>query len=249
MEKFKCSQCGKCCTTLEDPKINEKKFPGFVSSVVYNLQKPKLVVEDFEIEEFRKNCDKRYAESIKPWAVVFDLKNKISIVLSWSFDFPSCPFFQENKCVMYEHRPNVCRYFPVTINILKLIKEGKIEPVDSICPSELKPRELEKELKKLKTKGKAASWFLERYPKEFWEKLKYDVWISSLKIVLTNLARAQIIIPVRKGIDEKKLQKMIKESKKIGVVEFAKSVGYSVPSEKELEKLCREIGEKTFLRE
>jgi Fe-S-cluster containining protein len=83
--KFKCTQCGKCCTG----------GPGYVW----------LDDEDIQILSKRLNLSKE--DFLKNHCR--NVGRRISLLEKKNYD---CIFLKENKCSLYEARPKQCRKFP-----------------------------------------------------------------------------------------------------------------------------------------
>ncbi|MCC5930878.1 MAG: YkgJ family cysteine cluster protein [Cyclobacteriaceae bacterium] len=104
-EKFDCLSCGNCCRTTS---------PRFLQTDIQRLARHlKMKVSDFIDTYLVMDEDSDYV-----------------------FPAPPCPFLlEDNKCLVYEHRPQACREYPHTNRkrfrqILSLsIKNASICPV------------------------------------------------------------------------------------------------------------------------
>jgi len=90
--KFKCTECGKCCSG----------FPGYVwlneRDIEMLASHLNLSIKDFKI---------RYTRS---------KHGKLSLTEMKNFD---CVFFKEGKCSVYKARPSQCRTFPFWLSNIK----------------------------------------------------------------------------------------------------------------------------------
>jgi len=83
--KFKCKKCGRCCSKIGS-----------------------LALFEWEAERLKK-----YSVRIKP-GIVLDL-NGSKIILQWGLEGKNkkqCPFLTKRGCLVYNHRPLVCRSYP-----------------------------------------------------------------------------------------------------------------------------------------
>lgn len=103
--KFKCTQCGKCCTGS----------PGHVW----------LTKEDIEKLCLHLNLSEK--EFLKKYTRL--IGNQYSLTESpKNFD---CVFFKDNKCSVYHSRPKQCRVFPFWDSVLE--SKSAWEGMKGIC--------------------------------------------------------------------------------------------------------------------
>ena len=137
MAKFSCLKCGVCCANIRQ-KIESDDSDFIKANLFGNSPIVQLVsVEDmslpiwpWEAEILRKKAEElKVKADIKPFRTVFDINKNKSLILSYFIDHDLCPFLKENQCIVYNHRPLVCRQFPIqTIGLEK-------SPVFAKCPA------------------------------------------------------------------------------------------------------------------
>lgn len=94
MEKFSCNNCGACCTRFGV----HRALPFF----------------EWEIAILKKEAKKRKINlDLRPINILFDENSKIYFFPQYGMFNEPCPFLKENKCLIYEERPYVCRMFPL----------------------------------------------------------------------------------------------------------------------------------------
>ncbi|MFA5857295.1 MAG: YkgJ family cysteine cluster protein [Candidatus Pacearchaeota archaeon] len=101
--KFECKCCGTCCRIFKDV---EKGLTGL----------PLFEWEKEELENIAK--EKGIKLNIQPTDLVFDKRSGFYICGNFSLKHEPCPFLVNNKCSIYEHRPLVCKAYPLVDNPL-----------------------------------------------------------------------------------------------------------------------------------
>lgn len=119
--KFKCTNCGKCCShirgNLSSEDISYIKEIGYGKLPIVHLMPPSensFPIWPFEYERIKEYCDSNgVLVDIIPGKAVFDLISNKTIVISYFLPHDSCPFHKDNRCIIYDVRPKVCRFFPM----------------------------------------------------------------------------------------------------------------------------------------
>lgn len=119
--KFRCSQCGKCCSRIRgnmsssDLEFLEERAFGSLPVVQLNpIRKTSFPLYDWEAKRFREwQKDAKIDAKITPSKAILDLNSNRAIIVSYHMDYDSCPFLKEGKCsIYYTKRAYVCRMFP-----------------------------------------------------------------------------------------------------------------------------------------
>ena len=118
---FNCVRCGFCCA--EDKHNPEKKENNIKSD-----SKKGIVVypEESDIIDMMTQI-KQIPVEFKEESIILDIKNKRIIVTQFKFLFNEegfCPFFKENRCLIYDQRPLFCRAYPL---VLKQTESNKVD--------------------------------------------------------------------------------------------------------------------------
>ncbi|MBP2133894.1 Fe-S-cluster containining protein [Methanomicrobium sp. W14] len=95
---FRCSMCGECCTAQSKDS---------------NL----VILGIPEIVEIEKVTGMKRDEFVVPYPESFDVEG-CSVTFAWCLkrDEKKCIFFDgQNKCTIYEHRPQICRTYPLML--------------------------------------------------------------------------------------------------------------------------------------
>ncbi len=102
INKFECLKCGACCKNFG----SNGSFSG-------------LPIFEWEKQEFEKFAkEKAIYLNINPSNIIYDKKSKTYVNISYFMKNQPCPFLKDNKCSIYNHRPIVCRSFPLARNPL-----------------------------------------------------------------------------------------------------------------------------------
>ena len=199
----------------------------------------KEITKDFKI----KMLDVKIAN------LVYDLKNNISIIIHYTYDrYPRCKFLSnENKCLIYQNRPIICRMWPCPY--------GKFQPKNlrsssKVCKSELPIDKLHKELKMNKnfTDNIISDEVKENLSKRYKENYKYRYIFDELNELIMNFIEDQTqkgkIKPARKGHNLEFLFKKIKKSQKVNFSDLF----YNNTGKKIQEQIKFSTNEKDFLK-
>lgn len=93
--KFKCKNCGHCCSVFGDVS---RHLPLF----------------EWEVERYKKIADSRGIKlDFKPVQYLLDEKSGIVFVYLYGMTSEPCPFLKDNKCSIYSDRSLICGQFPL----------------------------------------------------------------------------------------------------------------------------------------
>lgn len=168
---FICTQCGECCHIREQKNISVEQEDAYFSYIykdlglLYFARLSDITInvwpeEKEELEKQAKN--KGITINIKPKRGFYNKKDKAFIIIDYFIDHDICPFFDEKKkqCGVYEHRPLICRSYPLlTTNTLGKCKYKKLDvnAYDSEKPAaeqlEVRTTTIKRVIKELKEKG------------------------------------------------------------------------------------------------
>ncbi|MBU0628361.1 MAG: YkgJ family cysteine cluster protein [Nanoarchaeota archaeon] len=259
--KFKCQQCGKCCSRIRGRLAEEEK--KFIEEFAYGklplvqllpVEKMSFPLFDFEAKRFRKwqkevNIDAK----ITPSRVLFDLNTNKSIVFTYYMDYDSCPFLKDNKCLIYnKKRAFVCRVFPFNKGpFLKTEEEFKKLPNESEegleksetflkedmfgkCPAitEIIPKLDDKNRKKI------VSQLNESFGDSFLNIIEYDYLTEWINKLITKLIKEKRVRPAM-NYPYKFLIKRIANSEKIDITDFL--IKEKIKTKEEIENLIKEF--------
>lgn len=117
--KFKCIQCGECCSHIRGMISSEDR--EFLKEYAYGkmplvqmqpVEKISFPLWDWEAKRF-KEWQGEVDGKAKASRVVFDLNTNKTVVVAYFMDSDSCPFLADKKCLIYDKkRAYVCRLFP-----------------------------------------------------------------------------------------------------------------------------------------
>lgn len=168
---FVCTQCGECCHIREQKNITKEQESSYYSymyksfGIVYFARLSEITINVWPEE---KDILERVAEkkginiSLKPKRGFYNKKDNAFVIIDYFIDHDVCPFFNEGKkqCGVYEHRPLICRSYPLlTTKTLGKCKYKKIdvEAYDSEKPIaetlEKRTTTIKRAIKELKDKG------------------------------------------------------------------------------------------------
>jgi Fe-S-cluster containining protein len=120
-KKFKCNQCGKCCSHIrgmmprEDQKFIKEMAYGKLPLVqLIPIEKMSFPLWDWEAERFKYwQHEAKVDGKIFPSRGILDLNSNKAIVVTYYMDSDACPFLKNQKCSIYnQKRAYVCRLFP-----------------------------------------------------------------------------------------------------------------------------------------
>ena len=93
---FKCQSCGLCCK-------------GEANETFFGIR-----LFDFEAKRIKDKAKELAVKaSIVPSLIIGDNNSKKELVALYKFNHKDCPFLANNKCLVYEIRPLMCRAFPI----------------------------------------------------------------------------------------------------------------------------------------
>jgi Fe-S-cluster containining protein len=119
-DKFKCKQCGKCCSHIQG--LISERSKSFLREFAYGklpivsllpIEKTSFPLWDFEAKRFLAGAkDNKIHAKIKPARVIFDLNDLKTVIVTYSIDSDVCTFLKDGKCIIYNRRAFICRSFP-----------------------------------------------------------------------------------------------------------------------------------------
>jgi len=81
----------------------------------YKANERGLPLLEWEKEELEKLAKKKgITLKIEPFDLGFDKKNSLYFFIYYTLNQEPCPFLENNKCSIYNNRPLVCRFFPLS---------------------------------------------------------------------------------------------------------------------------------------
>lgn len=106
---FTCHRCGACCTDLRE-RGTEQAFAE-IAPGVYRLP------SEGGLRVFAWEADRFPEDRLAPVLAVADSEENQLVVLAYELEADTCPRFdvEEAACTIYEHRPLVCRAFPLVV--------------------------------------------------------------------------------------------------------------------------------------
>lgn len=226
MEKFECVGFGDCCRNFRS-KTPEERAAKFASADVLILvpetEDIGLPIFDWEAEEIKKLSaeTKKYA-SLRPLWIVISHK-KESVVVSWHLDHDTCPFLNDNKCMVYTNRPLVCRSFPVTDSgfIGAFRKENKINVKFSDKCRCWQNMTLNENMGDMKLND-MYRFFYNVFGDSYASMLKHDICTVFVMQILQDMANKGKIIPQHPN--KQQAEKLLRKGH-IGLVDFLKREG------------------------
>ncbi len=196
---FKCKECGCCC-----------KYFGLSKT---------LPVFSFEIPKLQKQAKKHNKKIIfVPENILLDKKSGILFCLNYGMANMPCPFLEQSerksKCLVYVHRPLICKKFPLEKNpLFHEIKKGSFFDCDNLNS--------DKVLKYIKKKNRCLN--NKQIEKQFIEIFGKEIWKASLEIdkIKTRINKKLKRLEKSKDIDICNMDWIdIKKYKVIDVFEF-----------------------------
>ena len=111
---FKCKHCGLCCKNQRGRWEESKPKLPFLYQYT-PLRKTSFSVLDWELPLLeRKANELSFQLKVLPRLVLWDEIHKISLVLSWTFDYDNCPFLSRNNlCQINNDKPLTCKLYPL----------------------------------------------------------------------------------------------------------------------------------------
>jgi len=116
--KFKCLQCGNCCSTLLDNAMISP-IPSFNHKGIF-VKKPKngVIIFQFEIDKIKRNLTQEQLSKINYGTTIFLKDYPVGFVATYQIEYNKyghCSFFdfRTKKCNIYNFRPFSCRLHPL----------------------------------------------------------------------------------------------------------------------------------------
>jgi Fe-S-cluster containining protein len=238
--KFKCQQCGACCSKLRGKLSQEEldflKKHGYGSMPLIQLmdfEKVSFPLWDWESKRFKEwekevNVDAK----IQPSRAIYDLESNRTIIVTYSMDVDSCPFLKDGKCIIYHrHRAFICRVFPFNKGpFLRTDDEFKKEKMFGECPA------MEELIPLIPDNKEDMVKFLDKaFPGgSFLNIVQYDIVTEWVNKTIIDLMRKKLIRPAV-NYPPKFLKKRAENSEKIDFTDFLVESGHM--SREEIDKL------------
>jgi Fe-S-cluster containining protein len=239
-QKFKCIQCGECCSHIrgmiseEEKEFLKKNAYGKLPLVqLFPIEKMSFPLFDFEAKRFKQwQVEVNVDAKIMPSRVIFDLNSNKSIIVNYYMDYGSCPFLNDNKCLIYDKkRAFICRLFPFNKGpFLNIGEELNKEDMFGSCPSMKNIlQELDGGNKKILVKQ-----LYESFGNELLNIIQYDYITEWVNKLIIGLMREGKIKPAM-NYPYNHLLKRINNSEKIDLMDFL--VEEKVKTREEIENL------------
>jgi len=179
--------CGKCCRVLrnfselgeEEKALRKKDYQNTNEKTIFyilpEIEKTSLALFEFEVERLKQLAkEKNIVLKIAPLKGVLS-SSGTPVIFNWMLDHDSCPFLENNRCLIYEDRPLVCRSFPLYTSVASALEgEKKIMIFPSnLCPSMKATSEI------------SGQMTIDEYSKKLGE-VYGDIFSDSVKFDLTN---------------------------------------------------------------
>ena len=157
MNKFKCNNCGYCCSNFGPA--------GTLPVFHWEMKKLKAIA-----------MEKNISLTFIPENVYYDSISKEIFFINYGMKNMPCPFLEDNKCSIYENRPLICRSFPIGKN--PLFDEKEISSVRSSWFIHCKNYSSKEFIEEINNPSINIAKKIERYIEIFGE----ESWNSSFKI-------------------------------------------------------------------
>lgn len=168
---FVCTQCGECCHIREQKDINKEQEDAYFSymykslGILYFARLSEITINIWpeEKEELEREAKEKGIDIIiKPKRGFYNKEDKAFIIIDYFIDHDICPFFNHEKkqCGVYDHRPSICRSYPLlTTKTLGKCKYKKLDvnaygsekPIAEQL--EIRTTTIKRSIKELKEKG------------------------------------------------------------------------------------------------
>lgn len=240
--KFKCAQCGECCSHIrgmisEDEKKFLRKYAyGKLPLIqLFPIERMSFPLFDFEAKRFKEwEKEAKVDAKIMPSRVILDLKSGKSIIITYYMDYSSCPFLKMNKCLIYNRkRAFICRLFPFNKGpFLRTGEELRKKDMFGSCPA---IKDIISELDD-KNRKNLVKQLYSIFGENFLNIIEYDhltEWINRLVI---DLMKEGKIRPAMK-YPYKYLLRRIINSEKIDLMDFLVEGG--IKTKEEVENLIK----------
>ena len=221
MERFECTQCGKCCKFGGNEEAEVEAMGPFYT--MSGGDYVGLPLFGWEAKRFQK---RNPGIRLLPQTFLVDKKNKQLIVMRWVLAHKECPMLSEDKCGIYGARGLVCRSFPVLNSGLENIQvRKKFVPTSSKdCPAT--------DLTKIPRPAK-ANQALKAYS-EYWG----ENYIAAVAVMRADLALKKMAavlesapgIEYLTGLEDEDVITVIEGSKWVDLID-AYSAYFSIPAE------------------
>lgn len=250
--KFKCLQCGKCCSHIrgrisndEAEFLREYAYGKLPLIQLFPIEKMSFPLFDFEAKRFREwQKEKNIDAKITPSRVIFDLNTNKSIVFTYYMDYDSCPFLKGNKCAIYDKKRSfICRIFPFNKGpFLDTGEEFKKEDMFGSCPG------VEKILAELDgtNRKKLVKQLYEAFGDDFLTIIEYDYFTEWINKMVVSLTKEKKVRPAL-NYPYKYLKKRIENSEKIDLMDFL--VKENIKTREEVESLIKRFDNNTDAKE
>ncbi len=113
VRKFKCSNCGVCCSGeyIYKQKVLNDEYGIFYT---YDREDKILALWPWEAERLRRLGDAMNLRTVvRPSSFIVDKKERRAVILMWFLDVNSCPFHIKDRCSIRRDRPFTCKEFPL----------------------------------------------------------------------------------------------------------------------------------------
>jgi len=235
MKKFFCKGCGKCCREIKS-RDSGKEYPSFSGKgIAITLNEPMLSIFGFEKEAIEKEADKKnISVRIVPEQVLFDTRNKKTVILTYTFSGEMCAFLSnDKKCTIYENRPVHCRAHPAPVGLRRLSESSGKNPLTfntKVCDSELSMHEYNEAFK-----GRSIREIIKLFAERFGDTFFYKCYFEFLSMQQSLLIRKAIdekgIKFAEKGTDMDLLKRRIQKSEKLELHDYMEFLGFPRPKE------------------
>lgn len=240
--KFKCNQCGSCCSHIRGMVPKEDK--EFMKGMAYGkmplvqivpLEQMTFPLWDWEAKRF-SNWQKeiKIDGKIKPSRAILDLNSNTPIIVTYFMDSDACPFLKDKKCsIYYTKRAYVCRLFPFNRGpFLRVGDKATKENMFGTCGG------LENIMPNIPENPRDMIKFLsEAFPDGSFENaVQHDVVIEWVNGTIIDLMKKKIIRPAM-NYPYDFLLKRINNAKRIDFTEFLVKSDYI--SQEEMDKLIK----------
>lgn len=221
VEGFECQKCGECC---KDSRYEGDKI-GFISDTVF-VATDKMYITPLCWEKNRIEArvkDQRL--NFKPCTVMYDLKNKQSIVLNYTTTTPSCPLLsKEDGCQIYDIRPKLCESFPLLMGPVEILQSEKLEIYASKCKNDFSRADFIKTIVSPPTqKSIVMKNLYQRYKDAFLSRLFLDFYALYVGRYIESFETDGYVKTAKKGYNEKYLMKKINASPSIDASKLIES--------------------------
>ena len=221
MKRFTCQRCRACCNNIQgnfrEEEIKEFKlaFKKLESQGTYLAIEPEKFSIPLFPHEAKKMKELAYRIGIDfspvPKIFMIDSKTGYSIILEWDLGYSDCPFFDGDKCLIYNYRPLTCQSFPIFPSFLLSSQEEYI--LLDRCPQSKRYRELNKD----EIEG--------CFENEIKASLLFSKELNRYKTTIEELVEKQLITPL--VLEKDRAIKMLRECERTNRIVDANEI-YSI---------------------